>query len=97
MAESQISAFISDATRLKLERSAEAHGLKKGYLVEEALLHHLQALHDLPTDIVVPARLKITAKSLRDHRQARSQATQTDQSLARSDGRQAYVGRGEHG
>jgi hypothetical protein len=63
MAESQISAFISDSTRQKLERYADAHGLKRGYLVEEALLHHLQALRDLPSDIVVPARLKVTSKS----------------------------------
>lgn len=53
MAESQISAFISDATKQKVERYAEAHGVKKGHLVEEALLHHLQALHELPADLVI--------------------------------------------
>jgi hypothetical protein len=37
--------------------------MKKGYLVEEALLHHLQALHELPADIVIPPRLIVTAKS----------------------------------
>ncbi len=63
MAESQISAFISDATKRKVERYAEAHGVKKGHLVEEALLHHLQALHELPADLVIPARLTLTAKS----------------------------------
>ncbi len=63
MAESQISAFISDATKEKVERYAEAHGVKKGYLVEEALLHHLQALRELPADIVIPARLTVSAKS----------------------------------
>ncbi|HEX7477391.1 MAG TPA: hypothetical protein VF331_06265 [Polyangiales bacterium] len=63
MAESQISAFISDATKQKVERYAEAHGVKKGYLVEEALLHHLQALRELPADIVIPARLTVTGRS----------------------------------
>lgn len=63
MAESQISAFISDATKRKVERYAEAHGVKKGYLVEEALLHHLQALRELPADIVIPARLTVTGRS----------------------------------
>ena len=63
MAESQISAFISDSTKQKVERYAEAHGVKKGHLVEEALLHHLQALRELPTDIVIPARLTVTKKS----------------------------------
>jgi len=38
-------------------------GVKKGHLVEDALLHHLQALHELPADIVIPARLTVTAKS----------------------------------
>jgi hypothetical protein len=60
MADSQISAYISEATKLQVERYAEAHGVKKGYLVEEALLHHLQALRELPADIVIPPRLTVT-------------------------------------
>jgi hypothetical protein len=63
MPETQISAYISAATKQQVERYAEAHGVKKGYLVEEALLHHLQALHELPSDIVIPPRLTVTAKS----------------------------------
>ena len=63
MADTQISAFISAATKELVERYAEAHGVKKGYLVEEALLHHLQALRELPADIVVPPRLILTATS----------------------------------
>jgi hypothetical protein len=65
MPETQISAYISAATKQQVERYAEAHGVKKGYLVEEALLHHLQALHELPADIVVPPRLTVTAKSFK--------------------------------
>lgn len=63
MADTQISAYISEATKEQVERYAEAHGVKKGYLVEEALLHHLQALRELPADIVVPPRLTLTAES----------------------------------
>jgi hypothetical protein len=63
MAETQISAYISEATKQQVERYAEAHGVKKGYLVEEALLHHLQALPELPADIVIPPRPTITARS----------------------------------
>jgi hypothetical protein len=63
MAATQISAYISDATRKQVERYAEAHGVKKGYLVEEALLHHLQALRELPADIVIPPRLTLTLES----------------------------------
>ena len=63
MSETQISAFISEATKLQVERYAEAHGVKKGHLIEEALLHHLQALRELPADIVIPPRLVLTPKS----------------------------------
>jgi hypothetical protein len=63
MAETQISAYISAATKELVERYAEAHGVKKGHLVEEALLHHLQALRELPADLVVPPRLTLQAKS----------------------------------
>jgi hypothetical protein len=65
MSEKQISAYISASTRQKLEQYAEAHGLKKGYLVEEALLHHLQALRELPADIVIPPRLTVSDRSFR--------------------------------
>jgi hypothetical protein len=63
MAETQISTYISGSTKEQLERYAEAHGVKKGYLVEQALLHHLQALRELPADIVIPPRLTLTPKS----------------------------------
>jgi hypothetical protein len=64
MADTQISAFISQTTKRKVERYAESHGVKKGHLIEEALLHHLQALRELPADIVIPPQLVLTAKSL---------------------------------
>ena len=63
MADTQISAYISDTTREEVERYAEAHGVKKGYLIEEALLHHLQALRELPADIIIPPRLVLTSSS----------------------------------
>ncbi len=60
---SRVSAFISDSTRDALERYAEAHGLKEAFLIEEALLHHLQALRELPLDVIIPARLVVTSGS----------------------------------
>jgi uncharacterized protein (DUF1778 family) len=63
MADTQISAFISQTTKRQVERYAEAHGVKKGHLIEEALLHHLQALRELPADIVIPPQLVLTPKS----------------------------------
>ena len=63
MPDTQISAYISEATKQQLERYAEAHGVKKGFLLEEALLHHLQALRELPADLVIPPKLTLTARS----------------------------------
>ncbi len=63
MADTQISAHISEETRDMVERYAGAHGMKKGALVEQALLHHLQALRELPADVIVPPRLELTEAS----------------------------------
>ena len=59
----QISAHISKATKHELERFADARGLKKGYVIEDALLHHLQALREIPDDLVVPVRLVVSPES----------------------------------
>ena len=64
MSSVQVSAFISESTKEALERYAEAHGLKKGHVIEEALLHHLQALRELPEEVMVPARLVISTRSM---------------------------------
>jgi len=63
MADIQISAHISEATRDLVERYADAHGMKKGALVEQALLHHLQALRELPADVIIPPQFELTAES----------------------------------
>jgi len=59
----QISASISDETRERLERYVRARGVKKGFVIEQALLHHLQALSELPEEVMVPARLVVDSAS----------------------------------
>jgi len=61
--ETQISALVSEATRDLLERHVRATGVKKGHLVEQALRHHLQALQELPADVVIHPTLVVTRKS----------------------------------
>lgn len=61
--ETQISAIISETTRKRLEQHVRATGVKKGHLVEQALLHHLQALEELPADVIVHPRIVVTRKS----------------------------------
>jgi hypothetical protein len=59
----QISAEISQGTRQLLERYSRAHGVKKQFLIESALLHHIQALEELPASIIIPPRLVVSAAS----------------------------------
>ncbi len=59
----QISAEISQGTRQLLERYSRAHGVKKQFLIERALLHHIQALEELPTSIIIPPRFVVSAAS----------------------------------
>ena len=59
----QISAEISEGTKQLLERYSRAHGVKKQFLIESALLHHIQALEELPTGIIIPPRLVVSAAS----------------------------------
>jgi hypothetical protein len=59
----QISAFISDETRRQIEAYVKRSGVTKARLVEDALLHHLQALREIPDDVVVPARLVLADTS----------------------------------
>ncbi|TMQ10995.1 MAG: hypothetical protein E6J91_24455 [Deltaproteobacteria bacterium] len=59
----QISAFISEETSSELERYTDSRGLKKGYVIEQALRHHLRALRELPADVIIPARLVVSAKT----------------------------------
>jgi hypothetical protein len=59
----QISAEISQGTKQLLERYSRAHGVKKQFLIESALLHHIQALEELPTNVIIPPRLLVSAAS----------------------------------
>jgi len=59
----QISAVVSRSTSELLERHARATGVKKGHLVEQALRHHLQALQELPADVITHPTLVVTRTS----------------------------------
>lgn len=61
--ETQISAFVSRATKDLLEKHVKATGVKKGRVVEMALRHHLQALQELPADVIVHPKLLVSARS----------------------------------
>lgn len=60
----QISAYISDETKNQIESFVRSRGVTKGYLIEQALQHHLMALREIPDDLVVPVRLVVTADTM---------------------------------
>jgi hypothetical protein len=64
--ETQISAVVSTTTQTLLDNYVRATGIKKGHLLEEALLHHLRALDALPGDIIAPPRLVVSRRSGRE-------------------------------
>ena len=63
MKETQISAQISETTRELLERHVRRAGVKKGHLIEQALLHHLQALDEVPAEYIVHPRIVVSRKT----------------------------------
>jgi hypothetical protein len=39
------------------------HLHRRGALVEQALLHHLKALREIPADLIIPPRIEVTEAS----------------------------------
>jgi predicted DNA-binding protein len=60
----QISAYISEETKAKIDAYVKRRGVKKAYLIEDALQHHLQALREIPEDLIVPSRLVLTDEAI---------------------------------
>ena len=61
--DTQISAQISETTRERVEKYVRQTGVKKGHLVEQALLHHLQALEELPAEFIIHPRIVVSRKT----------------------------------
>jgi hypothetical protein len=56
-AHSQISATVSAATRNQLDRFTERYGLRKNFVVEQALLYYMEAREELPDEALTSAQL----------------------------------------
>lgn len=61
--DTQISAQISETTRQLMEKHVRRTGVKKGHLVEQALLHHLQALEEIPAEYIIHPRIVVSRKT----------------------------------
>lgn len=64
--ETQISAVVPKTLRARLEKVVRARGLKKGYLIERALEHHLRALEEIPEEFVIPPTLVVAPAAFDD-------------------------------
>ena len=63
MSNPQISAHISEETKKRVEAYVNAYGVKKGFFIESALLHHLQALQEIPEDLIVSPKIVVSKAS----------------------------------
>ena len=59
----QISAYISEEVNKRIEEYSKIHGVKKAFLIESALLHHLLALAELPLDVIIPPSILVSRRS----------------------------------
>ena len=59
----QISAHVSEGTKSKLDRLSQARGMRKAFLLEQALLYHFRALEELPEEAFLPPRLVLSKNS----------------------------------
>ncbi|CAB1071186.1 hypothetical protein JY97_06725 [Alkalispirochaeta odontotermitis] len=59
----QISAHVSEGTKSKLDRLSQARGLRKAFVMEQALLYHFRALEELPEEAFLPPRLVLPQES----------------------------------
>jgi hypothetical protein len=60
----QVSAYISEETKAEIEAYVKRRGVKKAWLIEEALQHHLQALREIPEDLIIPTRMVLTNEAM---------------------------------
>ncbi len=58
--ERQISAYVSDDTKQRLDMFVRETGLKKGRVIEDAIVAHLDAMDELPDDVIIPTRIVLT-------------------------------------
>ena len=59
----QISAYIEDDIKKKMEAYSTAHGLKKGFLIQNALDYYLNALHEIPSSMMTPSHIRVDTET----------------------------------
>jgi len=83
MPSTQISAHISPSTKELIERFVRETGGTRAHLIEQAILHHLQALKELPQNVITPVRLVLTKQSAERVRDLTSHPPEPTEELKR--------------
>jgi predicted DNA-binding protein len=58
--DTQISAYISDETKQRLDSFVREAGMTKARVIEDALTYHLDALQELPSDAIIATRVVLS-------------------------------------
>ncbi len=58
----QVSAYVSDETKMIFENFSAKSGQKKGFIIEQALLHYINACNELPEDIIIPPIITVSSE-----------------------------------
>lgn len=56
----QVSAYISNETKIIFENFSAKSGQKKGFIIEQALLHYINAHQELPDDVLIPPHITVS-------------------------------------
>ena len=61
----QISASVSKETKKLLDAYTRKRGIKKSFVIEQALRHHLLAADEIPEEFIVPPVLRVKMEGLK--------------------------------
>ena len=61
--ENQITAVVSENTKIQFDRYTRETGIKKGRIVEDALLYYLRSLREIPSDLYIPETVTLSEAS----------------------------------
>ena len=61
----QISASVSKETKKLLDAYTRKRGIKKSFVIEQALRHHLLAAEEIPEEFIVPPVMRVKIEGLR--------------------------------
>jgi len=61
----QISASVSKETKKLLDAYTRKRGIKKSFVIEQALRHHLLAAEEIPEEFIVPPVLRVKIEGLK--------------------------------